>query len=232
MSIWIHSRLLQNSTHLLRDSAISSSEHSSAAAPSVTAHYWQSVPTATPPLRVDEGKAVALNFDAHFARNTTQRSYMLSSIPRLSSRSPPRGALVVARLHRAPHAALSDSSHIGNCHGKSELLVWAVWADRLGGRHGAIRISASGGEDGRVESGALAAAAWLLLLGCTAWIRALSRRRSRRPWRGMDRIRMRTCGLPSSCASAPCFSAPSPTAWRLPGGALRWLLPPLLVVRA
>ena len=47
VSIWIHSRLLQNSTHLLRDSAISSSEHSSAAAPSVTAHYWQSVPTAT-----------------------------------------------------------------------------------------------------------------------------------------------------------------------------------------
>ena len=113
VSIWIHSRLLQNSTHLLRDSAISSSEHSSAAAPSVTAHFWQSVPTATPPLRVDdrEGKAVALNFDAHFAGNTTQRSYMLSSIPRLSSRSPPRGALVVARLHRAP--LMSDSSHIG-----------------------------------------------------------------------------------------------------------------------
>ena len=34
VSIWIH-RLLQNSTHLLRDSAISSSEHTSAAAPSL-----------------------------------------------------------------------------------------------------------------------------------------------------------------------------------------------------
>ena len=162
MSIWIHSRLLQNSTHLLRDSAISSSEHSSAAAPSVTAHFWQSVPTATPPLRVDdrEGKAVALNFDAHFAGNTTQRSYMLSSIPRLSSRSPPRGALVVARLHRAP---LCPTAAISACMRPESQNFW-FGLGRLAGQFGFRRCG--GVRWCRRQTVELSRALWLLLLGC------------------------------------------------------------------